>query len=218
MKYHPWLSKYPIKKKVEHLIIGTHPPMPYCGKLPFFYGNMNEFWRFLDKVYPNNNLYDSNGCPCLKDIKAFLEKAKMAITDMVEETNGQPFSTDDDMVWTKLNSKLKEQLKTSKVKKIYFTSSAGKNSALSLFKKWLKENKKEFDNIKIPAYKDWRSEGHKIELYGKEIKLVQLFSPSPTARRSMNRIKEYKEWLKSNPNGSFDEFRIDWYRQRLPQI
>jgi len=29
---HPWLEKYPIKKDSKYLIIGTHPPMPYCGK------------------------------------------------------------------------------------------------------------------------------------------------------------------------------------------
>lgn len=56
MKNHPWLEKYPLKKGFKYLIIGTHPPMPYCGKLDFYYGNMNEFWRFLDKVYPRNKL------------------------------------------------------------------------------------------------------------------------------------------------------------------
>lgn len=218
MSNHPWLSNYPILKGSRYLIIGTHPPMPYCGKLPFFYGNMNEFWRFLDKVYPNNKLYDSIGCPRLEDIKDFLKKANIAITDMVEETNGQPFSTDDDMVWTKLNSKLKEQLKASQVEKIYFTSSAGKNSALSLFKKWLKENKKEFGKIKIPAYKDWRSKGCSIMLFDKKIHLEQLFSPSPTARRSQKRVEEFQCWLRTNPNGSYDDFRIAWYRQKLPQI
>jgi hypothetical protein len=45
MKKHPWLNKHPINKDSKYLIIGTHPPMPYCGKLDYFYGNMSEFQR-----------------------------------------------------------------------------------------------------------------------------------------------------------------------------
>ena len=56
---HPWLDRYPISKNAKYLILGTHPPMPYCGRLEFYYGNMSEFWRFLDKVYPKNNLYNN---------------------------------------------------------------------------------------------------------------------------------------------------------------
>lgn len=218
MTMHPWLDKYPISNESKYLIIGTHPPMPYCGTLPFYYGNMNEFWRFLDKVYPSNNLYNPSGCARLEDIIFFLAKAKIAITDIVEETDGQPFSTDEVMIWTKLNSKLIELLKESQVETIYFTSSAGKNSALSLFKKWLKENKFELGKkINIPSPIKWRSEGFLIEVFEKKIKLEQLFSPSPSARRSKNKIREYNDWLLANPSGNFDDFRVDWYKQKLPK-
>lgn len=83
---HPWLKKYPIKPDTKFLILGTHPPMPYFGKLRFFYGNMSEFWRFLDLVYPGNNLY-TNTCPKLNDVISFLDKNKIGITDLVINRN-----------------------------------------------------------------------------------------------------------------------------------
>jgi G:T/U-mismatch repair DNA glycosylase len=213
---HPWLEKYPIKKDTKYLIIGTHPPMPYCGKLQYYYGNMNEFWRFLDKVYPGNNLYN-NRCPELKDIQKFLTRVEMDITDMVEETDGTPFSIDDDMKWTKLNNTLKDLLIKGTVEKIYFTSFGGKNSALNLFKKWLKNKENGFKNIRIPDSKEWRSKGLTMQLQGKYIQLEVLFSPSPTARRSASRIGEYQKWQKENTSSSFDDFRIDWYKNKLPK-
>lgn len=213
---HPWLEKYPIKKDTKYLIIGTHPPMPYCGKLQYYYGNMNEFWRFLDKVYPENNLYN-NRCPDLKDIQKLLDCVKMDITDMVEETDGSPFSIDDNMKWTKLNSTLKDALIKGFVEKIYFTSFGGKYSALNLFKKWLRNKENGFKNIRIPDSKEWRSKGLVINLQGKKIQLEVLFSPSPTARRSASRISEYQKWKEKNKSGTFDDFRMDWYTKKLPK-
>jgi G:T/U-mismatch repair DNA glycosylase len=212
---HPWLDKYPISKNSKYLIIGTHPPMPYCGKLEFYYGNMNEFWRFLDQVYPGNLLY-KNRCPELGDILNFLNKAQICITDLVKETNGDSFSTDQKMVWTKLNDSLKVSLLNSSIETIYFTSGIGQNSSLSLFKKWLKIN--DFCDVKIPDIKLWRENGLAIKLGNKSIQLEYLFSPSPSARRSKDKIGEFLKWKEHNKNESFDEFRIDWYKQKLPKL
>ena len=93
---HPWLEKHPINQNSKYLIIGTHPPMPYCGKLEYFYGNMSEFWRFLDLVYPGYKLY-VNGCPKIEDIIKFLKKSNLAITDIVYKTHVAKFNTDTDM-------------------------------------------------------------------------------------------------------------------------
>lgn len=132
---HPWLEKYPIKKDSKYLIIGTHPPMPYCGKLEFYYGNMSEFWRFLDLVYPGYKLYE-NGCPEIEDIISFLEKSKLAITDIVYKTIVDKFSTDNEMGKINnddLNPFLFNWLKESSIKTIYFTSFGGTNSAKKPF-------------------------------------------------------------------------------------
>jgi G:T/U-mismatch repair DNA glycosylase len=213
MATHPWLEKYPIKKESKYLILGTHPPMPYCGKLEFYYGNMSEFWRLLDEVYPNNNLYN-NGCPELDSILSFLDKIKISVSDLVYKTNVDRFSTDNKMGKIgkdDLNPFLKCWIEDSNVITIFFTSFGGSNSAKQLFKKWYR---KEFEKV----CKISKSHENTIELYGREIRLIDLFSPSPTARRSANNINEFKEYLKSNPNGNFDAFRIDYYKQKLPSL
>jgi G:T/U-mismatch repair DNA glycosylase len=213
MNNHPWLEKYPISKDSKYLIIGTHPPMPYCGKLEFYYGNMNEFWRFLDKVYPDNKLY-LNGCPKVEDIISFLDNSKISITDIVYKTNIDKFSTDKAMGKVNkedLNPFLLDWLINSKVETIYFTSFGGTNSAKNLFKKWYRFTFRKPSKI---------SNNHinEIELWGRKIKLINLFSPSPTAIRSSPRIKEYQEWKVSNNPNDYDSFRIHWYKTYLPKL
>lgn len=212
---HPWLKNYPICSDCKYLIIGTHPPMPYGGKLEFYYGNMNEFWRFLDLVYPGDKLY-LNGCPKVEDIISFLDKTKMSITDMVNETSVEKFSTDNEMgkiSTDDLNPYLSDWLNKSKVETIYFTSFSGTNSAKNLFKKWYKfKFKQESKKNKITV-----SHFNEIELCGRKIKLIDLFSPSPTARRSSPQIKEYQEWKNNNNPNEYDSFRIHWYKKYLPK-
>jgi hypothetical protein len=210
---HPWLEKHPINQDSKYLIIGTHPPMPYCGKLEYFYGNMSEFWRFLDKVYPNNNLYD-NGCPKEDDILNFINANSISITDVVYKTNEMKFSTDNGMgklSFEYLNPFLKKWIENSSIEVIYFTSFGGANSAKSLFNKWFKDTFNKYSKISNNHFNE-------IEMFGRKIKLIDLFSPSPTAHRSSPRIKEYQEWkIKNSPN-DFDSFRIHWYKTHLPII
>jgi G:T/U-mismatch repair DNA glycosylase len=212
VKKHPWLLEFPISEDSKYLIIGTHPPMPYCGRLEFYYGNMSEFWRFLDKVYPNNKLY-LNGCPKVEDIILFLEKSKLSITDIVYKTNVEKFSADADMGEINnedLNPFLFKWLKESKVEIIYFTSFGGSNSAKNLFKKWYRNEFKKVCKIS-PSHENT------LELFGRNVKLIDLFSPSPNARRSSPRIKEYLEWCSDN-EPDFDKFRVYWYKKYLPKI
>jgi len=214
---HPWLEKYPIKKGSKHLIIGTHPPMPYCGKLEFYYGNMSEFWRFLDLVYPGCKLY-VNGCPKIEDIIKFLKKSNLAITDIVYKTHVAKFSTDKDMGKISnedLNQHLLKWLNESSIKTIYFTSFGGTNSAKNLFKKWYKLNFK----LESKKYKITTNHLNEIILWNRKIKLIDLFSPSPTARRSSPNIKEFKEWrLGKVTKIDYDSFRVNWYKKHLPKI
>jgi len=211
---HPWLKKYQIKQESKYLILGTHPPMPYCGKLRFFYGNMSEFWRFLDLVYTGNRLY-SNGCPSLNDVITFLNRSKISITDIIYRTSTQKFSTDSEIGKINdddLNPFLAKWLKNSEVEVIYFTSFGGRNSAKQLFKKWYR---KEFDK---PS-KITNKHNNTIKIFGRDLTLIDLFSPSPSARRSSPRVKEFIKWRESKKkNNDFDSFRIYWYKKFLPKI
>ena len=211
---HPWLAEYPIHKNSERLIIGTHPPMPYKGEMKFFYGNMFEFWRLLSNVYINDSLF-TKGKPNLPKIKTFLTKYKFSITDLVYKTDGNQFSTDDSMNVLELNPFLADWIKESKINEIYFTSFSGKNGALPLFKRWLK---KYYGNkIKVKPIVKWVDYSTSIEIENRKIKLVRLYSPSPTARKGIGRSKVFKHYLVNNPNSDADAFRIDLYKKLLPK-
>ena len=211
---HPWLKKYKIDTNSKYLIIGTHPPMPYNeNNLQYFYGNMKEFWRLLDKVYPIANLFN-NGNPQLTDILKFQIEKSISVTDMVYITHVRRFSTDKEMGKIEdidLNPFLREWLENSIVDTIYFTSFGGSNSAKNLFKRWIKTNyglrgvitNSHFNEIILPN--------------NRIIKLIDLFSPSPTARRSKNKIQEFIIWNDMNKTDEYDMFRIDWYKKYLPK-
>ncbi len=214
MKNHPWLEKYEINSDSKYLILGTHPPMPYKGSLEFYYGNLKEFWRFLDLVYPGKNLY-LNGKVNINDILYFLEHSLISISDIIYVTRVESFSTDKDMgkVYNEdLNPFLEEWLVNSKIEVIYFTSFGGTNSAKSLFKKCYKYTFKKTCKL---------SSKHEsfIELSGRTIRIVDLFSPSPSCRRSLPKSKEFLEWSQNNnKSNDFDGFRLYWYKKHLPKI
>jgi G:T/U-mismatch repair DNA glycosylase len=211
---HPWLLEYPIHKNSERLIIGTHPPMPYKGEMNFFYGNMFEFWRLLSNVYINDSLFTEDK-PDLSKIKIFLNKYKFGITDLVYKTDGNKFSTDDEMRIVELNPFLFNWINDSKIKEIYFTSFSGKNGALPLFKKWMKQN---FCNkLKIKSIDKWVNYSTEIIINNRPIKLIRLYSPSPTARKGIARSSAFKAYLLKNPNANADSFRIDLYNKLLPK-
>ena len=214
MQKHPWLKLYPIKEESKSLIIGTHPPMPYCtDKVQFYYGNMNEFWRLLSLVYHEQNIFPNENYS-LEKIQSFLDEHKFSITDMVYKTENEKFSTDYQMKVKELNPCLKEWLERSMIEQIFFTSfNSGKNSALSLFKRWLKENKIHHD--KIPPVKSWISNGISVKINKKTFKLIALYSPSPAARRGIPKSKPFLDW-KNNTNcisNCVDSFRVYWYKK-----
>jgi len=214
MNNHPWLVDHPIKQDAKYLILGTHPPMPYCGKLEFYYGNMSEFWRFLDLIYPGNKLY-TNGCPEEEDITKFLDSYSFSITDMVYKTDVKKFSTDKELgnISPKdLNPFLKVWLEKSDVEKIYFTSFSGENSAKSLFKKWFRST---YGRVcRISAFPL-----NKIEINSRTIETVDLYSPSPTARRGLPHSQAYKNWSKKYKRPEdYDGFRLYWYEKYLPKL
>jgi G:T/U-mismatch repair DNA glycosylase len=218
---HPFLLKYPVKTDIRGLIIGTHPPMPYEGELLFYYGNMNEFWRLLNKIYPKDSFFNSNDRPDLKLIFNWLNKYQLGITDMLQYTLiGNQFSIDskiqiDDLNY-QLNQNLDKWIENSKIEKIYFTSFSSNKSAYALFKKWCRINYK----LKLPSGIEIISSGnaHEIIIFNRKIILVMLYSPSPSARRGIPRSNPYLEWKNKplNKNKTIDDFRVWWYSIHMP--
>ncbi|MGX1024439.1 hypothetical protein [Psychroflexus sp. MBR-150] len=221
-KEHPWIQKYPITKNHKHLIIGTHPPMPYRGCMSFFYGNMNQFWDILEKTYAQS-LFFENGVPNINRIQSWLNKKQIGITDMLQYTvTDNKFSKDQDIVIKDFNQQynqsLKEWLEQGNIETIFFTSFSEGKSAYALFKKWYKLNY----NLSIRKGRDIIQNGNKeyIKINGKKIRTVMLYSPSPAARRGIPNSEPYREWinLKQNKGKSIDAFRIDWYTKYFKNI
>ncbi len=220
---HPWLKDYPILPKHKHLIIGTHPPMPYSGCMPFYYGNMNEFWRLLEETYNEKLYFNSNGTPDLDKILLWLESKNLAITDMVHYTlKDNKFSTDQEMIIEKgisqLNQSLRTWLENSNIETIFFTSFSEGKSAYALFKKWYKSNfGKSLKNGKqiIDSGNDYS-----IEINGRGIRLIMLYSPSPMARLGISKSSPFLKWKgsKKQEKGMIDEFRVNWYRTFFKSI
>jgi hypothetical protein len=220
---HPWLKDYPILPEHKHLIIGTHPPMPYSGCMPFYYGNMNVFWRLLEETYNEKIFFNSNGTPDLDKILSWLESKNLTITDMVHYTlKDNKFSTDQEMIIEKgtnqLNESLSAWLENSNIETIFFTSFSEGKSAYALFKKWYKSN----FGKSLKSGKQIIDSGNdfSIEINGRIVRLIMLYSPSPAARRGIPRSQPYINWLEQNQNvkNSIDLFRIDWYRTFLMKI
>jgi len=222
---HPWLEKYPFTEKQKGAIIGTHPPMPYDGVMPFYYGNMNEFWRLLQEVYPNDVFFDENKQPKLESILTWLNKYHLGITDMVIKTyKNNCFSTDSQMIIddpsVQLNPFLHEWLKqNTEIETLYFTSFSEGKSAYQLFKRWCRCVHLQ---IILPKGRDILLNGnnHIVKLFDRDIKLVMLYSPSPAARRGIPNSVPYIEWKRKpeNEKRTIDDFRVWWYKKYLPKF
>lgn len=203
---HPYILRYPIDLKAKNLILGTHPTMPLENpEIEFFYGNMCELWRYMSLVYSNDALYLNNR-PNLELIQKFLARYEMTVTDVVFETDGNKFSTDEEMVIVSFNPFLKDWLAESAIEHIYFTSYSGKQSAHKLFRKWYRE-----------AYgKPIKMNGDKYIVGDKLLGITDLYSPSPAANIGISGSPTYKAWKGSNPSGDLDKFRIQYYERHLP--
>jgi hypothetical protein len=117
-----------------------------------------------------------------------------------------------------LNQCLKEWLEKSNIETIFFTSFSVGNSAFGLFKKWYKIHY----NITLPNGRTIIEKGNSefIDLNNRKIRIIMLYSPSPSARRGIPNSQPYKRWVKENDNNEnlIDTFRKEWYRQYFKEI
>lgn len=65
----------------------------------------------------------------------------------------------------------------------------------------------ELKNIMNNVLNQWAGKRNIVIHQAAKIELVQ--------ERSKDKIKEFLKWKELNKNESFDEFRIDWYKQKL---
>lgn len=206
---HQFILSNPIKKSDKVLILGTiHPHDVGSFKLPFFYGNRNSIWNIFRDVFPKELPREYS----VEDIKNLLSNRNIAISDTIiqcERVNDS--ALDKDLRPTKLNMGLIEELKNSTIKKIYCTSGFGKNNAFRLFyegilglklSKEIKQNK----STTLP-----------VDLFGREIIVSLLPSPSGAANIALSKTQGYLEstHFKSQSLRPVYDYKVSLYKEIL---
>lgn len=170
---HPWLYYGSHNSKV--LLVGTFPPDECRWSYPFFYPNKaNYFWKIIAALQDKKLRYFT-GDEAVVERKALLDQLQAAVTDMgaVILRKGSS-SLDEDIFPDRFMdiASILEQLPS--VRRLIFTSSSGKNSALSWFKQMLNQQ-----GIKFRYRKDDLSKNVLTNFVSREIEIRIVRSPSP---------------------------------------
>lgn len=144
---HPYLHHFDDNSKQwDYLIIGTFPPNKEIREesksfMDYFYGNKGTLWNILDKIYVNDlNFKNKSKIEIISIIKKWQDKYSIGITDTIKtlERTDDKSTADSDFIldYEDYNHDLKNYIINHKdsIKKIFFTSSKGCNSAYETFK------------------------------------------------------------------------------------
>ncbi|MDR0768536.1 MAG: hypothetical protein LBE71_01315, partial [Dysgonamonadaceae bacterium] len=133
---HPWNWYIPIEAK--SIIIGTFPPTLRNWSYDFFYPNKNNyFWKIMSKIVGKPLQYFS-GEEAIEERKDILNQLKTGVSDMgkiIRRTAGS--SSDKNLEIIEYMNIFGILEDNPFLRKIIFTSSAGKSSAIGWFKSYL---------------------------------------------------------------------------------
>lgn len=203
---HQFILSNPIKETDKSLILGTiHPHDVSSFKLPFFYGNRNSIWNIFRDVFPGELPREYS----VEDIKNLLSNRNIAISDTILQCERVSDSAlDKDLRPTRLNMGLIEEVRESTITKIYCTSGFGKNNAFRLFYEGILGMKlnKEIKQNKLATLP--------VELFGREVVISLLPSPSGAANISLSRSIGYKEspYFGSSSAKPVHDYRVNLFR------
>jgi len=179
IEQHPW-NWYGAEDS-KTLIIGTFPPTKRNWSFDFFYPNKrNFFWKLLS-VIAGKELLHSTGAEAVTERKALLDQLKITITDMGKTINRKDNNSLDENLEALAYMDILHIIDTRpSLQKIIFTSSSGKVSAAKWFLNYLETKgiKHKFPKMPKPVKSS-------LNMNGREVELVILFSPSA---RAANRI------------------------------
>jgi G:T/U-mismatch repair DNA glycosylase len=168
-------------------------------------------WTILNSAFDNQL-----GNPIsVENILLFLNNNKIAISDVIYECKRlNETALDKDLFDINYNPNLFNQIKSSNINEILFTSGFQKNNAFKLFYEGIL-NKKITKEIKV-------NRGVTLEnsIFGRQIKLTVLYSPSGSANIGISKSKEYlmnkKDYQKyQNP---IKHFKIQYYKKQFSTI
>ena len=206
---HQYLDKYPISKDSKKLIVGTiHPHGHETFLIPFFYGSVSSLWNIFSDAFPQ----ELQSPITLEGVLQFLKNKKISLSDTIrvcERKKPTPF--DNDLIPIELNTQIIDNIRNSDITEIFFTSGFGKNGAFKLFYK-------DILGLKItPDIKEKREVMLDETIFGREIKLTALYSPSGSSNIGLSKTKQYlenKSKYANSPRPVYD-FKVDYYREKF---
>jgi G:T/U-mismatch repair DNA glycosylase len=183
---HPWNWYCPPGAKA--IVIGTFPPTLRNWSYDFFYPNKNNyFWKIMAFI-AEKELHYFSGIEAVNERKNILNHLGVGVSDMgkiiIRKSDSSLDQNLEIIEYMDIFQLLKEN---PSIRKIIFTSSSGKSSAIRWFKNYLALQGVEF---KIPKGK--RPLRTEIDIQGKSLKIVLLYSTSPLAGATIpyNRLVE----------------------------
>ncbi len=208
---HQYLDKYPIAPNSERLIIGTiHPHHHESFLIPFFYGNVLSLWKILSDAYP----LELKQPITLDGVLNFLKNRNIAMSDTICQcTRINPTALDKDLIPTRLNEKVIQDIRASTIKHIFFTSGFGKNNAFKLFYE---------DILGYRVSESIKSAREIIDktTFGRPVKFTILYSPSPRSNMGISKSEIYlaNKHKYAGSNGSVNRFKVDYYRYKFNEV
>ncbi|MDR1610376.1 MAG: hypothetical protein LBS08_02575 [Candidatus Symbiothrix sp.] len=172
---HPWNWYVPAGAK--SIIIGTFPPTLRNWSYDFFYPNKNNyFWRIMARIAGKPLQYFS-GEKAVEERKNILNRLRVGVSDMgkiIRRTDGS--SSDENLEIVEYMDIFEILEENPSLRKIIFTSSAGKSSAIGWFKSYLALHDIDF---RIPKGK--RPLRTSVQIAAKDVEIVLLYSTSARA-------------------------------------
>ncbi|MDR2439331.1 MAG: hypothetical protein LBE12_08185 [Planctomycetaceae bacterium] len=206
---HQYLDLYPVDPNHEKVIVGTiHPHNTNEFKIPFFYGSRLSLWELLQRASDGEI-----GQPItLSGILKFLCRYKIAVSDTVRECNRKSSSwADSDLIPTRLNTELLQQIRNSKIREVLFMSGFGKTNAFKLFYVDMLGRKI------TPEIRSRREVQLEADVLGHPVKLSILYSPSGAANIALAQSEIYRQNQSKyahSPTPLYD-FKVDYYREKF---
>jgi G:T/U-mismatch repair DNA glycosylase len=177
---HPW--NWYVPDGATTVVIGTFPPTQRNWSYDFFYPNKNNyFWKIIARI-SGHPLLCFSGEEAVNERKKLLNHLKLGVSDMGQIIRRKTGNSLDEnleiVVYMDIFRLLQEN---PSVRKLIFTSSSGKSSAVGWFKNYLLLHKIPF---KVPKGK--RPLRSSVIINDKSIEIVLLYSTSPRAGASVS--------------------------------
>lgn len=211
--YHPYPPFIP--ESATKLIVGTLPPPRFTsgelkeGDVNFCYGSRDgQLWPILNALFSLNLKFETTDA-AVKQRKDFLTKQGIGICDIVGSAQRDKVDASDlgmqDIVLRDVVAVLERHIK---INTLLFTGGNSKNGPEYFFRRHLKENGLQLDEISnsVPRIHEFR-----LPISKRRIRTISLTAPSGAANRAVGSMPSYKAMKDAFPEKTTIDFRIQQY-------